>query len=394
MNRIGLDVGGTFTDVVALDADTGATSWFKVPTRIESPTAGVLDAIGATGVPFPTIEAVRLGTTLGVNALLTGAGARTGLITTSGFRDVLEIRRTHRRHLFDLDESFPEPLVPRELRLEVDERVDAEGRIVRPLDEDGVRRAWRRLQAAGVEVVAVVFLFSFENPAHERRAREILEAEGAPSVVLSSDVLPAYREYERTSTTVAAARIAGTVERYVRQLSEELTARGLERGRLAIMTNSGGALSADTVAKLPISTLLSGPVGGVEASRRLAAQTDLHDIITLDMGGTSCDVSGIVGGVPDERLDMAIGGHTISYPTYDIETIGAGGGSLAWIDSGGTLRPTPTSCSGATTKRRCWAARCGWTSASPAARSAPTSRIPSGCRSRRPPPGSSGSSTC
>jgi N-methylhydantoinase A len=343
MNRIGLDVGGTFTDVVALDADTGATSWFKVPTSIESPSAGVLDAIGATGVPFPAIEAVRLGTTLGVNALLTGAGTRTGLITTGGFRDVLEIRRTHRRHLFDLDESFPEPLVSRELRLEVDERVDAEGRVVRPLDEDGVRSAWRRLRAAGVEVVAVVFLFSFENPAHERRTREILEAEGAPSVVLSSDVLPAYREYERTSTTVAAARIAATVERYVRQLGEELTARGLERGRLAIMTNSGGALSADTVAKLPISTLLSGPVGGVEAARRLAAQTGLHDIITLDMGGTSCDVSGVVGGVPDERLDMLIGGHTISYPTYDIETIGAGGGSLAWIDSGGTLRVGPES---------------------------------------------------
>ena len=343
MTRIGLDVGGTFTDVVALDERTGATSWFKVPTNVESPSTGVLDAIAATAVAYEDIEAVRLGTTLGVNALLTGTGSRTGLITTSGFRDVLEIRRTHRQHLFDLDETFPEPLVPRDLRLEVDERVDAEGAEVRPLDEAGVREAWRALRQAGVDCVAVVFLFSFENSAHELRARDILLEEGAPAVFLSCEVLPAYREYERTSTTVAAARIAAVVEAYVQELDASLTARGLHAGRLSIMTNSGGALSAGTVARLPISTLLSGPVGGVEASRWLAAQVGLRDVLTLDMGGTSCDVSGVVDGVPDERLDMEIGGHTISYPTYDIETIGAGGGSLAWIDSGGTLRVGPQS---------------------------------------------------
>jgi N-methylhydantoinase A len=337
-------VGGTFTDVVALDEQTGATSWFKVPTNAEAPNEGVLDAIAETGVPYDALAAVRLGTTLGVNALLTGTGAPTGLITTAGFRDVLEIRRTHRRHLFDLDERFPEPLVPRDLRLEVSERIDAEGRVVRPLDEDGVRRAWRELRARGVRALAIVFLLSFENAAHEQRARDIvLEEGGADALFISSDVLPAYREYERTSTTVAAARIASTVERYVRRLGEELEARGLPAGRLSIMTNSGGALSSGTVAKLPISTLLSGPVGGVEASRWLARQAGWDDVLTIDMGGTSCDVSGIVGGVADERLDMSIGGHTISYPTYDIETIGAGGGSLAWIDSGGTLRVGPES---------------------------------------------------
>ena len=343
MTRIGLDVGGTFTDVVALDERTGGTSWFKVSTNVAAPSVGVLEAIAATAAPYEEIQAVRLGTTLGVNALLTGAGSRTGLITTRGFRDVLEIRRTHRQHLFDLDETFPDPLVPRDLRLEVDERVDADGAEVRPLDEAGVRKAWRTLCAAGVETVAVVFLFSFENSAHELRTREILLEEGAHAVFLSCEVLPAYREYERTSTTVAAARIAAAVEAYVQQLDADLTALGLREGRLSIMTNSGGALSARTIARLPISTLLSGPVGGVEASRWLAAQVGLHDIVTLDMGGTSCDVSGVVDGVPDERLDMQIGGHTISYPTYDIETIGAGGGSLAWIDSGGTLRVGPQS---------------------------------------------------
>jgi N-methylhydantoinase A len=342
--RIGLDVGGTFTDVVALDGETGSTSWLKVTTRMDSPTTGIIDAIDATGVDCSEIESVRLGTTLGVNAILTHSGARTGLITTSGFRDVLEIRRTHRQTLFDLNERFPTPLVPRDLRLGVTERVDAEGVVTQPLNEDEVRAAWRTLREAGVEAVAIVFLFSFENPAHERRAREIvLEEGGAETVVISSDILPAYREYERTSTTVAAAKIADTVETYLATLAGELERRGLEPGRLSIMTNSGGSLSATTVARLPISTLLSGPVGGVEGARWLAEQEGWKDVLTLDMGGTSCDVSGIVNGIADERLDMWVGGHAISYPTYDIETIGAGGGSIAWIDTGGTLRVGPDS---------------------------------------------------
>ena len=164
MIRIGLDVGGTFTDVVALDEVTGATAWTKVLTDAESPSAGVLAAIDATRVSYPEISAVRLGTTLGVNALLTGSGAKTGLITTRGFRDVLEIRRTHRQALFDLDEQVPAPLVPRELRLEVDERMDANGEVVRPLDEDGVRDAWRRSRRPGSRASRSCFLFSFENP--------------------------------------------------------------------------------------------------------------------------------------------------------------------------------------------------------------------------------------
>ena len=342
--RIGLDVGGTFTDVVALDSETGSTSWFKVTTRTDSPTIGIIDAIRATGVDCRELESVRLGTTLGVNAILTHSGARTGLITTRGFRDVLEIRRTHRQSLFDLNEQFPTPLVPRDLRIGVTERVDAQGVVIAALDEDEVRAAWRQLRDAGVEAVAIVFLFSFENPQHERRAREIvLEEGGAKTVLISSDILPAYREYERTSTTVAATKIADTVESYLTALAGELENRGLKRGRLSIMTNSGGSLSATTVARLPISTLLSGPVGGVEGARWLAEQEGWRDVLTLDMGGTSCDVSGIVGGIADERLDMWIGGHAISYPTYDIETIGAGGGSIAWIDTGGTLRVGPDS---------------------------------------------------
>ncbi len=229
--RIGLDVGGTFTDVVALDSETGSTSWFKVTTRTDSPTIGIIDAIRATGVDCRELESVRLGTTLGVNAILTHSGARTGLITTRGFRDVLEIRRTHRQSLFDLNEQFPTPLVPRDLRIGVTERVDAQGVVIAALDEDEVRAAWRQLRDAGVEAVAIVFLFSFENPQHERRAREIvLEEGGAKTVLISSDILPAYREYERTSTTVAATKIADTVESYLTALAGELENRGLSGG--------------------------------------------------------------------------------------------------------------------------------------------------------------------
>ena len=213
--RIGLDVGGTFTDVVAVDEATGATSWIKVTTRTDSAATGVLEAIAATGADCREIESVRLGTTLGVNAVLTRSGARTGLITTRGFQ-----RRARDPAHAPPAPVRPERAVPRRrssratCALEVTERVDAEGDVIEPLDEDGVRAAWRQLRDAGVEALAIVFLFSFENPEHERRAREIvLEEGGAETVLISSDVLPVHREYERTSTTVAGGLLPPTIER-------------------------------------------------------------------------------------------------------------------------------------------------------------------------------------
>jgi N-methylhydantoinase A len=344
MIRIGVDVGGTFTDVVVLDETSGSTSWLKVPTNDLAPAEGVLDAIGATAVDCAEIAHVKLGTTLGVNAILTRTGAPTGLITTKGFRDVLEIRRTHRTSLFDLNERLPDPLVARNLRLEVSERVDWGGDVIVPLDEDGVRAAWRTLRDAGVTSLAIVFLFSFENPAHERRAREIVMQEGgAEAVFISSDVLPVQREYERTSTTVIAAYVAPAIRLHIAQLDERLQARGLTAGRLSIMTSSGGMLGAEAVANTPIPSLLSGPAGGVAGARKLALQAGISSVLTLDMGGTSCDVSGVVAGVPDERLDLRIDGLAVNHPTFDIHTIGAGGGSVAWIDSGGALRVGPRS---------------------------------------------------
>ncbi|MEO3826260.1 hydantoinase/oxoprolinase family protein [Actinomadura sp. B10D3] len=344
MKRIGIDVGGTFTDVVAMDETTGAVTCFKVPTDYDQPADGIMRAYDAAQVDGAAVNAVKLGTTLGLNAVLTRRGARTGLITTAGFRDVLEIRRTHRDRLFDLDETIPPPLVPRHLRLEAVERVGAGGEVVTPLDEDSVRRAWRELRAQGVTSVAIAFLFSFKNPAHERRARDVVQAEGgAESIFISSDVLPVHREYERTSTTVTAAYVAPVVRDYVTELGARLSGRGLPEHRLSVMTNSGGSMSAGSAASAPVPTLLSGPAGGVTGARRLARETGFTDLLTLDMGGTSCDVSGIQAGKPDERLDMRLAGLDVAHPSFDIHTIGAGGGSIAWIDSGGALRIGPAS---------------------------------------------------
>jgi N-methylhydantoinase A len=344
MIRVGVDVGGTFTDVVVLDETSGSTSWLKVPTNEPAPDDGVLDAIAATAVDCAQTSHVKVGTTLGVNAILTRTGAPTGLLTTRGFRDVLEIRRTHRKRLFDLNERIPDPLVARDLRLEVSERLDADGEVIVPLDEDGVRAAWHTLRDAGVTSLAIVFLFSFENPLHERRARDIvLQEGGAEAVFISSEVLPVHREYERTSTTVMAAYVAPAMRRHIGRLDKRLQARGLSAGRLSIMTGSGGVQGAEAVASTPIPSLLSGPAGGVAGARKLAMQAGISSVLTLDMGGTSCDVSGVVAGVPDERLNLWIDGLAVNHPTFDIHTIGAGGGSIAWIDSGGALRVGPRS---------------------------------------------------
>ncbi len=348
MKRIGIDVGGTFTDVVVLDEETGITRAFKAVTNYNQPADGILEAFDAAGVAGSDVSHVKIGTTLGLNAVLTRRGANTGLLTTRGFRDILEIRRTHRDRLFDLSESIPAPLVPRHWRMEVDERVSNTGEVVTGLDEDSVRRAWRELKRDGVTAVAICFLFSFRNPDHERRARDIiLEEGGAEAIFISSDVLPIIREYERTSTTVVAAFVAPVVHDFVNELATRLEDRGVHEGRLAVMTNSGGSIAARSASKAPIPTLLSGPAGGVSGARWLANVVGYKHVLTLDMGGTSCDVSGIQFGVPDERLDMRVGGQDIAYPTFDLHTIGAGGGSIAWIDAGGALRVGPASAGSA-----------------------------------------------
>jgi N-methylhydantoinase A len=345
MKRVGIDIGGTFTDVLVLDELSGAVTWHKVPSTSRDASVGVLDGLAATGLAGTDIRSIKHGTTIGVNALLTSQGSRTGLITTAGFRDVLEIRRTHRKRLFDLNERVPRPLVPRFLRAEVAERIAADGTVVTPIDIDEVRRAWQDLEAEGVESLAIVFLFSFENPEHEQSARDVVMAAGVPSeaISVSSEVLPTYREYERTSTTVVNAFIAKPVREYLAHLSKGLRDAGLRDGGLLAITNTGGAITPSAMAARPIRAIMSGPAAGVVGALWLADKAGLRNVITMDMGGTSCDVSGVFNGVPDERLDMDIGGFAISTPALDVQTVGAGGGSIAWIDAGGALRVGPQS---------------------------------------------------
>ena len=344
MTRAAVDIGGTFTDVVTIDESTGELIQAKALTTYPDPTPGFLNAL-AKATDRGGLDTVGYGTTLATNAVLTRSGAKTALLTTQGFRDVLEIRRTHRSTLFDIYEKIPAPIVPRPLRFEIPERVAADGSEVTPLDERAVRAAAANIRQAGVESIAVSYLFSFMNPGHELRTREIL-AEELPTlsedITISSEALPLHREYERTSTTVMNAYLTPLVRSYFSRLRAELQERKLYAW-LQMMQSNGGLVRPDRAASFPILTLLSGPAGGVMASAYLGELLGETHLLTLDMGGTSCDVAGITDGEPDTRLDFEIGGYAVSYPTLDIHTVGAGGGSIAKVDDFGRISVGPDS---------------------------------------------------
>jgi len=327
---IGVDIGGTFTDIVVFDGE-GLTI-LKVPTRRE-PEEGVRQ--GLRGLDLRRASRLVHGTTVATNALLEGRWAPVALVTTEGFRDVLEIGRQDRPKLYDLAVERPRPLVPRDLRFEVPERLDWRGEIVRPLDEEAVMHLAEELRGKDVEAIAVVFLFSYYNPAHERRAGEILGELGLP-LSLSSEVLPEFREYERTATTVINAALQPVVGRYLGRL--ERVAEGWQ-----IMQSSGGITDALGAASFPARIVLSGPAAGVEGARFIGEAAGFQDLITLDMGGTSCDVSLIRGGRISITTEGRIAGYPLKVPMIDLHTIGAGGGSIAWIDRGGALRVGPES---------------------------------------------------
>jgi len=344
MTRAAVDIGGTFTDVVTIDESTGELVQAKALTTYPDPTPGFLAAL-AKATDRDRLETVGYGTTLATNAVLTRSGARTALLTTQGFRDVLEIRRTHRSTLFDIYEEIPAPVVPRPLRFEIPERTAADGSEVTPLDEQAVRAVAGKIRQAGVESIAVSYLFSFMNPAHELRTRQIL-AEELPElsadITISSEALPLHREYERTSTTVMNAYLTPLVRSYFSRLRAELAESKLYVW-LQMMQSNGGLVRPDRAASFPILTLLSGPAGGVMASAYLGRLLGETHLLTLDMGGTSCDVAGITDGEPDTRLDFEIGGYSVSYPTLDIHTVGAGGGSIAKVDGFGRVSVGPDS---------------------------------------------------
>ncbi|MBP2707576.1 hydantoinase/oxoprolinase family protein [Microbispora sp. RL4-1S] len=343
---IGVDVGGTFTDLVLHDAATGEIRIAKRPTTPAAPELGVLAAVDAA-VPGELLARCRHfvhGTTVGLNALLERADARTvGLVTTAGFRDVLEIRRGDRDDPYDLFWTPPPPLVPRRLRVEAGERVAADGSVVRPLDPDSVRRAAEHFAAEGVDTVAVVLINSYANPEHELRTAELLREAGFTGPIsLSHEVSGEYREYERTCTTVVDAFVRHRMGPYLRNLARELRDRGFT-GELLVTRSGGGALTLAEAVARPFETILSGPVAGAAATARLAETLGLPAVVAADVGGTSFDTALI----EEARLPLLFQGEVLGLPLQspwvDVRSVGAGGGSIAYADFGGLLRVGPRS---------------------------------------------------
>jgi N-methylhydantoinase A len=350
---VGIDVGGTFTDLLALDTKTGAVSIAKVPTTIDNQAFGFVAAMKAAGLDPRALQAIVHGTTTTTNALLERKVARVGLITTRGFRDVLELGRRTRPKSYGLTGSF-EPLIPRELRIEVPERMDAEGGIVAALDEAAVRVATRRLLEAGCEAVVIHFLHSYINPIHEQRAEAIVRETWPNAYVTAGHrVVSEYREFERGTTAAVNAAIQPVLDRYLGRLESELKSLGFARD-LLVMQGNGGTVAARAAAESAVHTVMSGPASGVMAAAYTGRACGQPDLITYDMGGTSTDVGLIREGVPQvsSELDLEYG-MPIHVPMVDVHTIGAGGGSIAHVDSSGMLRVGPQSA-GATPGPICY----------------------------------------
>ncbi len=337
--RLGVDVGGTFTDLVALSEGLLVTA--KVPSTPRDQSEGVMNAIGAAEVEAASIGALAHGMTVATNALLERRGARTALVTTEGFRDVLEIARQNRPSLYDLAQDRPPPLVPRDLRFTVKERMGPEGEI-EPLDEGSLGRTVEALEECGVEAVAVCLLFAFAHPAHERRVGEALRrALPDVHVSLSSEVLPEFREYERFSTTAADAYLGPKLAAYLKNLADKAAHAGVPAP--LIMQSSGGVVPVEDAANDAAGCVLSGPAGGVVGAAHVGSLGGYGDLLTFDMGGTSTDVAPIIGGEAQTTTETVVAGVPIKLPMVDVHTVSAGGGSVAWADAGGALRVGPHS---------------------------------------------------
>ncbi len=348
--RIGIDTGGTFTDFVIYHPNTGVLETFKLPSTPENPAQAVMTGLERIFRDYlngdhPARISIVHGSTVATNALLERKGARTALITTRGFADVIQIGRQNRPALYDFRRQPPPPLVPESLRFEVDERVDYQGNVLRQLDLDQVEQVVQTLINEQVESVAVCLLFSFNNPEHEQHIGQRL-AEESIFHSLSCELLPEFREYERVSTTAVNAYVSPILDRYLGDIEQSL----LQAGRtcaLRIMQSNGGSLTLETARKDGVRCILSGPAGGIIGGAYLASMgaEGTHRTpryITLDMGGTSTDVS-LIEGSPRVTTEAIIGGCPIRLPMMDIHTIGAGGGSIAYLDPGGALRVGPES---------------------------------------------------
>ena len=357
--RVGVDIGGTFTDIVFL-GDDGKVHTRKVSSSVDNYALAIAEGLAQvfeqTGIGARAIDELLHGTTVASNAILEQKGALTGLITTQGFRDILEIRNLRMPRLYDLAWEKPPPLVERYLRLVVDERIDAKGTVKRALDPDDAERAVRQLIEERVEAVAICLLNSFMNPAHEQLLKETVQrlAPGLP-VCVSHEVLPEIKEYERTSTTVINTYVMPVVARYLTSLREDLDAKSI-RAPLLLMQSNGGLTTAEAAARMPVHIIESGPAGGVIGGQALSRVLGIPDLVTFDMGGTTAKASLIEGGELTRSLEYQVGGgimtgsrlltgagYLLKVPAIDLAEVGAGGGSIVWIDGGGSMQAGPQS---------------------------------------------------
>jgi N-methylhydantoinase A len=343
--RLGVDVGGTFTDLIFYDDETGEIRVGKEPTTPAAPEEGVLAAIAAA-VPDGRLGVAQYflhGTTVGLNSLLTRTGAVVGLLATRGFRDILEIARGDRAEPYNLFWRQPPPLVPRRLRLPVTERIRAGGEVFTPFEDEGVRAAVEVFGAEGVDSVAVAFMNAYSNPAHELAAEQALRRFGFEGEIsLSHQVSGEYREYERTTTTVIDAYVRPRMTHYLRALEDRLRGAGFA-GTCIVTRSGGGAMTFAEAEERPFETIMSGPVAGAEGAGELARRLDLGDVITADVGGTSFDTCLVSGGRAQLMYEGKVEGLPVQTPWVDVRSIGAGGGSLATVDVGGLLRVGPGS---------------------------------------------------
>lgn len=349
--KIGIEIGGTFTDLILLRGDAAPVT-LKVSSTPSDPSEGALNGVRrlleVAGITLADVEEVLHGSTVATNALIERKGARAALLTTAGFEDVLLIGRQEKTRIYDQFYRRPPPLVPREAILGIAERIGPDGAVVKKLDEAQLlAQARAAVETHGATSLAICFLHAYREPAHERRARELIErAFPDLDVSVSSDIAPEFREYERTSTTLINAYVRPVVRRYVTRMERELAALGYRR-KLMIMQSNGGVLPAEVAARLPVRMFLSGPAAGVAGAAFIARHCGAPNLLTVDIGGTSCDIALIVGGQPrmvsKGLAEYRIDGNPINIRMTDITTIGAGGGSIAWLDDGGMLRVGPHS---------------------------------------------------
>lgn len=347
MYRIGVDVGGTFTDFVMVNTDGGAVAFYKVPSTPDDPSraiaSGIVEMLELNKVNPSDVGYVGHGTTVATNMVIENRGVPTGLLTTKGFRDVLAIGRQTRPSLYDWSVKKTEPLAERYRRLEVDERLDKAGAVVTAPDLDAIKKLVIQLHDSGAQAIAVGFLHSYRNSEHEKAVRDLIKRV-APEIYvsISSEVVAEFREFERFSTTVLNAYIGPRTQKYLHQLRQRIADAGISVEPLTFHSN-GGLLPVQTVEQLPVLTCLSGPAAGVIGAARIGAEIGESEIITFDVGGTSTDVSLITGGKPQFTSSRLVAGHPVRMPMVDIHVIGAGGGSIAKIDDAGALKVGPVS---------------------------------------------------